>query len=583
MGGFWDGVGRDVFVGQKGTVNNPVAWVQERGEFPWSVQRDILESVRDNRYTAVQSCHEAGKSFIASRVIAWWIDSHPPGTAFVVSTAPSAAQVATIMWREVAALHKKASLPGRITSAGYPQWKIDSQIVGIGRKPGDYEESAFQGYHAEYMLVIIDEACGVPEHLYDAIHSLVGNDEARVLAIGNPDDPSSHFATKVCKADSEWNVIHIDALRTPNMTYDRVVGPDPENPVFPILAKLMQAEGIPFSTEEVPDRVRKMLVGPRWVEERLRDWGGIHHEMSSDEVVQRCHGTAIIEAKIRGLFPESAMDGVIPLGWIMRAVERGKDFNLTPEPGATILGVDVARTGDDMTCIATRRGSQIINLKRAHITDTMEVADVVAAALQEPGSIAVVDVIGIGSGVYDRLRQLRNKGALVGTPLEFNAAKNTRRKDRLGTFIMFNCRAAAWWNLREKLDPSRGSVVTLPDDDDLIAELAAPKFTVYNNGRMKVEAKEDIKKRLHRSTDSADAVIQAFWVDGPNGTNGEYIPYERDDPHRLGQETNGNVFNYEGYDPFTDVDMSVGLGDGSLMGRGGLVGGPGSRYSDDDW
>lgn len=555
----------DLFQGLTGEVTDPIKWVQAHGEFPWSVQREILTSVRDNRYTAVQSCHEAGKSFIASRIIAWWIDSHPPGTAFVVSTAPSAAQVATIMWREVAGLHRRAELPGRITSAGYPQWKIDGEVVGIGRKPGDYEESAFQGYHAEFMLVIIDEACGVPEHLYDAIHSLVGNDEARVLAIGNPDDPSSHFATKVCKAGSEWNVIHIDALRTPNMTAENVVGPDPEHPRYPITARLMEAEGIPFSTEAVPDSVRKMLVGPRWVEERLRDWAGLNADSPIDQIVARSHGTSIVESKIRGLFPTSASDGIIPLGWIMRAVERGRDQDFNHAPGARILGVDVARTGDDQTCFAVRQGSQILDLRRMHLTDTMEVVAQAATWLHEPGSTAVVDVIGIGSGVYDRLAQMKNHYEITGQPLPFNASSQSSRRDRLNQFTFFNDRAAAWWRMRELLDPAFGSQIALPDDDDLVAELAAPRYNIYANGRLKVEAKDEIRKRLGRSTDSADAVIQAFWVDGP-AAGGEFIPYEQDQRRYKGRETRGQVFQY-GYDPFSDADMAVGLGQSNLVAR----------------
>lgn len=574
MSRLYERVADDLFQGLTGEAIDPVEWVQARGEFPWSVQREILESVRDNRYTAVQSCHEAGKSFIASRIIAWWIDSHPPGTAFVVSTAPSAAQVATIMWREVSALHRKAGLPGRITSAGYPQWKIDGQTVGIGRKPGDYEESAFQGYHAEFMLVIIDEACGVPEHLYDAIHSLVGNDEARVLAIGNPDDPTSHFATKVCKAASEWNVIHIDALRTPNMTAQNIIGHDPSRPRYPITARLMEAEGIPFSTEEVPKKVRKMLVGPRWVEERLRDWAGLSADSPVDQIVARSHGTAIVESKIRGLFPESASDGIIPLGWIMRAVERGKDSDRVHQPGPRIVGIDVARTGDDQTCFALRRGSQIETLRRMHLTDTMEVVAQGASWMHEPGSTAVVDVIGIGSGVYDRLLQMHNQGNLVGTSLPFNASANSQRRDRLGQFVFFNDRAAAWWRMRELLDPAFNSQIALPDDDDLIAELAAPRYVIYANGRLKVEAKDDIRKRLGRSTDSADAVIQAFWIDGPSA-GGEFIPYEQDQTRYKGRETRGAVYQY-GYDPFTDADMSIGLGHGNLAS---------THHSDplDDW
>jgi hypothetical protein len=229
------------------------------------------------------------------------------------------------------------------------------------------------------------------------------------------------------------------------------------------------------------------------------------------------------------------------------------------------VGVDVARTGDDQTCFAVRQGSQITDIRRMHLTDTMEVVAQAATWLHEPGSLGVVDVIGIGSGVYDRLAQMKNQAAIVGQVLPFNASKNSGRRDRLNQFTFFNDRAAAWWHMRELLDPAFNSNIALPDDDDLVAELAAPHSTIYANGRLKVEAKDDIRKRLGRSTDSADAVIQAFWVDGPSA-GGEYIPYEQDQARYKGRETRGAVYQY-GYDPFTDADMAIGLGQSNLMSR----------------
>lgn len=600
MSDFWAGIADDALTGYTGTSTDPVGWVKANGEWAWSEQRRILESVRDNRYTAVHSAHDLGKSFIASRIIAWWISSHPIGEAFVVSTAPSAAQVGAIMWREVAKIHRKAGLIGKINRAGYPQWYVDAELIGYGRKPADYEQSAFQGIHAKYVLVVIDEACGVPRNLYDSIDALVTNANCRVLAIGNPDDPASHFSS-ICKPGSGWNIIHLDGLRSPNMTYDRVIGPDPKNPKWPLLAALMEAEGIPYSTEVIPDELREYLIDEQWIEERIERWAGVGrtltehmtHEALLDMVLQRTHGSSLFTAKVRGIFPEAASDGVIPLGWLTQAVNRWKSLRDDPaysgkpaslkahESGTRIVGVDVARTGSDETCLALRYGSYIAELQRMRVTDTMEVANRVAAYMHEPGATAVVDVIGIGSGVYDRLRQMKNNADIIGTPIPFNASAGTERRDMLGQFHFFNSRAAAWWRMRELLDPAKGSMIALPDDEELIEELAAPKFDLYANGRLKVEGKDDIKRRIGRSTDSADAVIQAFWIDGP-GTGLEYIPYT-DEGYRPGRATRGAVFSYDGYDPFTDEDMSVRAGDSTLAARIPHGGRPAFATSDDEW
>lgn len=531
-------------------ADDPVLWVHRHDEEVTAEQRRIMESVRDNRYTAVHSAHDLGKSYIASRIIGWWIDTHPPGTAFVVSTAPSAAQVSAIMWREVTRLHKLAGLPGKINRAGYPQWFVDDELVGYGRKPADYEQSAFQGIHAEYVLVVIDEACGVTQHLYDAVDSLVTNENARVLAIGNPDDPTSHFA-HVCQPDSGWEVIHLDGLRSPNITEERVIGDDPANPKFPLVAALMEAEGIPYSTEVIPDHLRPLLINERWIEERIARWAGVGQGMVAsldwpglvERVRTACAGSPLFTAKVRGLFPTSASEGIIPLGWAQRAIERGKDLAMTQgaarvallDPGDLVLGLDVARTGDDETCFAIRYGSWVKSVEHFRITDTTEIADRAAAYLHEPRSRVVVDVIGIGSGVFDLLRRYKNSSQITGTPVAFNASAQSNRRDKLGQFRFLNDRAAAWWHMRELLDPSAGANIALPDDEAMLEELVAPKFAHHVGGKIKVESKADIKRRIGRSTDAADAVIQAFWIEGKNPPI-EYLPYgvKQDRPSTTG-------------------------------------------------
>lgn len=141
---------------------DPALWVREKlGEHLWSKQVEIAESVRDNRLTAVQSCHGVGKSFVASRLTAYWLDLHPPGEAFVVTTAPTGDQVRAILWAEINKAFAKATargnpLPGRINET---EWKYDKYLIAFGRKPSDYNPHAFQGIHSKFVLVILDEAC----------------------------------------------------------------------------------------------------------------------------------------------------------------------------------------------------------------------------------------------------------------------------------------------------------------------------------------------------------------------------------------------------------------------------------------
>jgi hypothetical protein len=501
---------------------HPHLWGKERlGEFWWSAQTDIAISVRDHRYTAVQSCHDAGKSFIAARMIAKWIDQHPEGEAFVVSTAPTNAQVKAILWRELGKTHKKGNLTGRIVASGYPEWKLDDgELVGYGRKPADYDQSAFQGIHARWVLVVIDEACGIDANLFNAVDALVTNEYARVLAIGNPDDPTSYFA-EICKPDSGWNVLRIDGLRTPNFTemgvadlechQCRKAGQDET-----LLARLYREEHIPFSEEEVPDDLRPMLLSPLWVEERLHRWVG--RPGPSQRLSQMAAQSSLFTSKVRGLFPDTNQEGVIPLGWVEQAMARWRDWrdNDSPSPpGRILVGADIAGQGEDETSLAIRKGTVTMEIRKYRYADTMEVTGYISGVLESWSSddpLAIVDGIGIGAGVIDRMRELEK-------PVHpFTAsASATHLKDRSGEFGFMNARSAAWWNLRELLDPSRNFQIALPDDEMLKADLTAPRWQVLSNAKIKVESKDDIKKRLGRSTDAGDSVVQVHWLDTGTG------------------------------------------------------------------
>lgn len=442
-------------------INDPTAWIEDRLGDVWSKQADICDSVCDNRHTAVRSCHGPGKSYIAAGIVAWWQDVHPHGSAFAVTTAPTQTQIRGILWRELARQHRKAELDGYITNSAQPEWKLDNlEVIAFGRKPADYidteqAKAAFQGIHARYVLVVLDEAAGIPRWLWEAVEGLTTNDNARVLAIGNPDDPASEFA-KVCAPGSGWNVIEIDAFDTPN-----------------------------FTGEEVSDDLAEMLTSQTWVEERRKRWG---------------EGTPLWESRVRGRFPKRATDTLIHPDWIFSA--QARDLSGTGlEPGR--YGVDVARAGHDQSVILRKRGGVYrVEYSETGVGDTMVLAGKVHELIGpfHGGVSAVIDIIGVGAGVYDRCSEM----GLNVVPFQSSekALDNTRYANR---------RAEMFWALRELFEDEAVDLDT--DDEELANQLGSIKWKINSSGRIQIESKEEMKKRGLPSPDRADAMMMALVED----------------------------------------------------------------------
>lgn len=441
-------------------AHNPVGWVRERlKQVVWSKQREIMLSVRDNRRTAVRSCHGVGKSHTASLVASWWLDTHPPGEAFVVTSAPTFAQVRAILWRYIRRVHRRGKLAGRVNQT---EWHIDDEMVAFGRKPADHDESAFQGIHARYVLVILDEACGIPEQLWVAADALTTNADCRILAIGNPDNPASHFR-KVCQPGSNWHVIGISAFESPNLT-----------------------------GEEVPDDVAQALVGREWVEEKAQEWG---------------EDNPLYKSKVLGEFSEDAPNKVVRASDIARCridSEALRAADLEPVE----LGVDVGGGGDE-TVIRERRGRRAGREWRAHTDRPEKIAPMVVQAIKESGATAVkVDSIGVGFGVIGELRNAANRGEHGAQIVGVNVGERSSQPDKFK-----NLRAEIWWELARGLSERQGWDLSATENaDTTVAQLLEPLWEVDAQGRIFVEPKDEIRKRLGRSPDNADALLLAFYV-----------------------------------------------------------------------
>ena len=195
-------------------------------------------------------------------------------------------------------------------------------------------------------------------------------------------------------------------------------------------------------------------------------------------------------------FPEGgAEDALIPLDWL----EIAKEQDL-PEGEYEQAGLDVARFGRDKTVYIRRKGGKVVDIRETEKMDTMQVVGWVRGFHPKDVMLAI-DVVGIGSGVYDRLEELEYDV----TPVNVGEAANDNEK-------FFNKRAELYWKLRKLFRPDKNgkSEISIPDDSELIKQLSELRFNYSSERKIRIEAKDKMKERLGKSPDKADALMLAF-------------------------------------------------------------------------
>ena len=174
--------------------------------------------------------------------------------------------------------------------------------------------------------------------------------------------------------------------------------------------------------------------------------------------------------------------------------------------GVQITGVDVARGGAAKTVCAPRVSHVVFSVDRFNLADSVKLAALINSRyLDHQTHMATIDVIGVGAGVVDILRNTPGKNIIA-----FSAARASKRRDRSGQLGFVNQRATMWWRLREALDPAYNPTLCLPPDDELTGDLTAPRWWVTPGNKIAIESKEDLEKRIGRSTDCGDAVCQSL-------------------------------------------------------------------------
>lgn len=433
-------------------ADNPVGFCEDvLGVTLWEKQKEILETIAQNRRVAVKSGHGTGKTFVSACCALWWLYARE---GLVVSTAPTWDHVESVLWREIneIAQHAPVKLPGerfnvehRVTRSWY--------AVGLSTNT----PSAFQGRHHARLLVIVDEAPGVSEQVHLEISTLATGEQNCIYMVGNPTVTSGTFY-EAFKHPDVWRCLKVSCLDHPNVVGGKEV----------ILG----------------------AVTTSWVEDKRREWGENHPFWYS---------------RVLGEFPKISTKGVIPLGWLERAQNEERRLQALAEAETMrmprIGGLDVARYGDNQCVLTIRRGDAIESQEAWSHLSLMETVGKAMIAIREFDLKAlVIDAAGVGAGVYDRLQELRapvfgyNGGHRAFTPGSFS-----------------NRRSEMWWSLRTRLEKQR--IWLPPKCETLIGDLVAPEYDIISSGRIKIETKEDLLTRGVKSPDFADSLILCFALD----------------------------------------------------------------------
>lgn len=413
---------------------------------PW--QGDVFDDLdAGETRISIVSGHGIGKTALCA-VTAIHFLLFRPGSTKVVITSPSSAQLFDGLWSEMTLWIEK--LPDflrsqlevknkRIVDVHQPESRFISLRTARLESP-----EAIAGIHADNVLLLIDEASGVPEPVYEAGSGTLSTVGAIAILIGNPTRTSGYF------------------YRTQNLLRDHW--------------KCYQIK----STDS-----------PRVAESFVAD-------------IKRTYGEQSAQYKIRvlGEFADMDADVIIPRSYAEGALGR----DITPT-GDVFWGVDVGR-GGDASAVVKRHGDVVTGIAQYHFDDTMRVANVVYEDWEQTPEYAkprevFVDVIGLGAGVADRLREL-------GLPVvDVNVAESPALKDkypRLRDELWFNCRD--WFESRR---------CSLPDTEygrELVEELVAPLIVITQGGKNSAESKLDMKRRGLPSPNMADALNLTFAFQG---------------------------------------------------------------------
>ena len=436
-------------------ANDPVLFVEEMlGAQPFDYQAEFLRALLVERKMSVKSGHGTGKSTTASWAMLWFMLLRYP--CKVVVTAPTSSQLFDAMFAElkrwINELPKELQQLLNVKSDRVELVSAPAEAFISCRTARAETPEALAGVHSDNVLLIIDEASGVPEQVYEAAAGSMSGHNATTLMLSNPTRSSGTFFESHNRMANSW------------------------------WTRTWSCKDSPLVSHEFVDEM-ELRYGPESNAYRVR---------------------------VLGEFPLSDDNTIIPY----HLVEAAQNRDVVVSDEATVVwGLDVARFGSDATALCKRQGPIVTELRSWRGLDLMQttgriVAEYEALAPSKRPAEILVDSIGVGSGVVDRLQEL-------GLPVR---GVNVAESPSMGDTYM-NLRSELWFKCKAWLEDRS---CKLPKDDQLIAELTAIRYSFTSSGKMKAESKDEMRKRGLGSPDLADALCLTMASDAATALSGAF-------------------------------------------------------------
>lgn len=473
-------------------------------------EQKIVNAVRDYPRVAIKACHGVGKTFTLSRVAIALLSSFPK--IKIITTAPTNRQVKNVFWSEMNTgyIHSAKPLGGRMLTT---EWHIEKDRFAMGFMPqkgkgkradgdGQGEQSSFQGFHSPRIVVIFDEATGIPEAIWDQCEGLLTGAWTRFVAIGNPTTKNCRFYK--CFKSPLFKKVHISCFDSPNLEANGIFDIEDLQNELDLLAELSKDDRLlRIDSYTVVDMHLTTL---KWVIERALEWGVDH---------------PLFLGKVLGEFPEEDEHSLISLGDIESAQAREVDAN---DAEVHYIGVDPARQGKDDSEVCHIHGyKQIEKIKMRHRTIPEQVGTIIRYAKEIPNAkkiIILVDSTGLGAGVIDGLQEAQDEERLPDSvelveihfgarPFFEEALDEEDKKEIRDRF--YNLKAQMFWAFRSDVKKMQ---ILVPENTTAVSEYAKEfpmiRWKPNSKGQICIESKDDYKVRTGLgSPDAADAMVIA--------------------------------------------------------------------------